>query len=306
MSEFPVPTTVGGGIAPGPDGNMWFTEQGNKIGRITTGPCSANATRLCLNAARFNVQVTWTAPSQGSSGTGRAEPLTDDTGYFWFFNSDNIELVVKVLDARGVNGHFWVFYGALSNVQYTITVSDTVTGAVRTYENPSGTLASFADTSAFSASGAGSETHATASTQEIEARTAQELRGLSGVLNGSVISPRVAAPDCAPGGATLCLNQSRFRLTVDWEVPSEGSSGRGTSLPITGDTGYFWFFNGANVELIVKVLDGRAVNGHFWVFYGALSNVQYTIKVIDTQTGVVKTYTNPSGQLASVADTSAF
>jgi hypothetical protein len=54
------------------------------------------------------------------------------------------------------------------------------------------------------------------------------------------------------------------------------------------------------------VLDARVVNGKFWVFYGALSNVQYTITVTDTQTGVVKTYTNPDGTLASVADTSAF
>ena len=56
----------------------------------------------------------------------------------------------------------------------------------------------------------------------------------------------------------------------------------------------------------MKVLDGRGINNHFWVFYGALSNVQYTITVYDTTTGTSKNYTNPSGQLASVADTSAF
>ena len=78
------------------------------------------------------------------------------------------------------------------------------------------------------------------------------------------------------------------------------------AVPITGDTGYFWFFSSNNVELVIKALDGRAVDGKFWIFYGALSDVQYTITVTDTQTGAVKTYTNPSGQLASVADTSAF
>jgi len=54
------------------------------------------------------------------------------------------------------------------------------------------------------------------------------------------------------------------------------------------------------------VLDGRPLNDKFWVFYGALSSVEYTLTVTDTQTGVVKTYTNPSGRLASVADTGAF
>jgi hypothetical protein len=42
------------------------------------------------------------------------------------------------------------------------------------------------------------------------------------------------------------------------------------------------------------------------VFYGALSNVEYTITVTDTSTGKTRTYFNPSGQLASVADTAAF
>src|SRR5262249_38796821 len=56
---------------------------------------------------------------------------------------------VKVLDARALNDHFWVFYGALSNVEYTLTVTDTVTGIVRRYANPSGLFASVGDTLAF-------------------------------------------------------------------------------------------------------------------------------------------------------------
>jgi len=54
------------------------------------------------------------------------------------------------------------------------------------------------------------------------------------------------------------------------------------------------------------VLDGRGLNGKFWLFYGALSNVEYTLTVTDTQTGAVKTYKNPSGQFGSVGDTAAF
>ena len=39
--------------------------------------------------------------------------------------------------------------------------------------------------------------------------------------------------------------------------------------------------------------------------FAALLNVEYTIRVIDTETGRTKTYFNPQGQLASVADTAA-
>ena len=42
-----------------------------------------------------------------------------------------------------------MFYGALSNVEYTITVTDTATGAKNVYKNPSGRFASVADTGAF-------------------------------------------------------------------------------------------------------------------------------------------------------------
>jgi hypothetical protein len=96
------------------------------------------------------VDVTWT-DSQGRTGRGTPIPLTSDTGYFWFFADTNVELMVKVLDARPINGKFWVFYGALTNVAFTMTVTDGLTGAYQIYTNPPSTFASVGDTSAFAA-----------------------------------------------------------------------------------------------------------------------------------------------------------
>jgi hypothetical protein len=115
-----------------------------------------------------------------------------------------------------------------------------------------------------------------------------------------------AAAQCVPDATTLCLNASRFKVQVAWQVPSQGTSGVGNGILLTTDTGEFWFFSANNIELVVKVVDGRAFNNKYWVFYGALSNVQYTITVTDTSNGAVKTYPNPNGNLASVADVSAF
>jgi len=72
-----------------------------------------------------------------------------DAGAFGFFADANLELVVKVLDGRWLSGHWWVFAGALSDVAYTLTVTDTSSGAARSYDDPLGQLASFADVDAF-------------------------------------------------------------------------------------------------------------------------------------------------------------
>lgn len=146
ITEFAVPNSVPSGIVIGPDGAVWFAETlGNKIGRINI--CMPDAATLCSGSGRFRARVDWQASS--SNGNGQAVPLTSNTGAFWFFDPTNIELVVKVLDGRSINGKWWVFYGSLTNVAFTLTVTDTQTGAVRAYTNPQGQLASVADTSAF-------------------------------------------------------------------------------------------------------------------------------------------------------------
>ncbi len=75
---------------------------------------------------------------------------------------------------------------------------------------------------------------------------------------------------------------------------------------MTPNAGYYWFFSPNNVELLLKIVDGRAVNGFYWVFAGSLTNLEFTLTVRDTYTGAERTYRNTAGQLASIADTSAF
>jgi hypothetical protein len=61
-----------------------------------------------------------------------------------------------------------------------------------------------------------------------------------------------------------------------------------------------------NVDLAVKIVDGRPFNGRHWVFVGSLTNVEFTLTVTDTSTGAVRTYHNAPGEQASLADTDAF
>jgi ELWxxDGT repeat protein len=270
------------------------------------GGCVPSATALCIAGGRFKVEAFW-RDFQGNSGAGQAQPLTADTGTFWFFNPDDVEVIVKVLDGRALDGHFWVFYGALSNVEYALTVTDTATGLTRRYFNPLGELASVGDTTAFGPMGAtaigGPPAGAAAAAVGPAPRTVAAVAGA--VVPAPPAVAAAAGGACQAGPLQLCLNGGRFAVTASW-TDFSGKSGVGTAVALTGETGYFWFFSAGNVETVLKVIDGRGLNGHFWVFYGALSDVQYTLTVTDTVTGVAKTYTNPAGQFASAADTSAF
>jgi hypothetical protein len=114
-----------------------------------SGTCTPNATSLCLNNGRYRVSVTFSTAA-GQNGDGMAVPETTDTGLFWFFSASNIEIIIKVVTGCPVNNRIWVFAGGLTNVAYTLTVTDTVTGITKTYSNPQGTPSQpVQDTSAF-------------------------------------------------------------------------------------------------------------------------------------------------------------
>lgn len=113
--------------------------------------CLPESDVLCLNRDRFAVRVQW-RDFEGNEGVGQALPLLDDTGLFWFFHPENVELTVKVLDACGPFGHFWVFVASGSTVEYEIRVTDTHSDPEQTsfYRNRLGQVPSLIpDTGAF-------------------------------------------------------------------------------------------------------------------------------------------------------------
>jgi hypothetical protein len=115
----------------------------------------------------------------------------------------------------------------------------------------------------------------------------------------------IGSQTCTADATTLCLNNNRFRVTTDWR--SLTASGVGSAVPLTSDSGYFWFFDAANIEVVVKALNGCEVNGRYWVFAAGLTDVDITLRVTDTQTGALKTYVNPRGTaFQPIQDTSAF
>ena len=122
----------------------------------------------------------------------------------------------------------------------------------------------------------------------------------------TIIDDESTNPECEEDSVTLCLQQDRFRVRATFET-QQGQSGQARVVQLTQDTGYLWFFNPSNVEAVVKVLDGCSNNSHFWVFAGGLTNVRVRLRVVDTETGDVRVYTNPvRTPFDPIQDTRAF
>lgn len=440
------------------------------------GTCFPSETVLCTQNYRFAVDVVW-ATLDNAGDAQVAEAATDDSGLFWFFNEDNWELLVKTINGCALNSYYWVFAGSTTDVAYTLTVTDTLTGNVAQYANQMGVSApAITDSGALpcAVEGAGTAVigitdhqagglvasftaspSAPAAGQAVTFDASSSLGTPtsyywrfgdgtnSGVLTSSTVTHSYSQPgsytvslevgksgagcfggictaaanntlvvggevgplearigvlpECAesgcetdnvsslrfldqssgavttrtwdfgdgttssnavvdhswltpgayevkltvsdgvgtseatvsvvvaeamggePGGqpgdeepqgacqsssTELCLNAGRFRVDITWQTESD--SGEGRAVPFrTSDSGLFWFFDAANWEILVKVINGCALNDHYWVFAGSTTNVAYELTVTDTLTGESKTYSNEFGVSAPAITDSA-
>jgi hypothetical protein len=115
-----------------------------------------------------------------------------------------------------------------------------------------------------------------------------------------------ATTACVGDDDTSCLSDDRFRVEVVWRTP-QGETGSGHMRPLSADSATVWFFQPENAEMLVKVLNACGPFDRYWVFFAATTDVDYTVTVTDTRTGVVRQYTNPAGQAAQpVQDTVSF
>ena len=110
----------------------------------------------------------------------------------------------------------------------------------------------------------------------------------------------------------LELHNGKFAATVQFVDPRNGLSGMAHPVPLTEASGSFWFFTAGNVELTIKILDGRGVNGAYWLFIASLTNVEYTVEIerrdivcVAAPCGVAR-YASPAGINRNIIDVELF
>ncbi len=104
----------------------------------------------------------------------------------------------------------------------------------------------------------------------------------------------------------MCLQDSRYAVTVAWWTGTESGLAQVVRAG-TNDSGLFRFFDTNNWEVLIKVLDGCALNGHVWVYGASTTDLGYSVRVTDTVTGAAKEYRNQPGLPApAITDATAF
>ena len=214
--------------------------------------------------------------------------------------SSSIYMNLDASAVADVDGFF--HYGGV-NDGAPVTPGDTLT-ITHTWSGP-GTLFFDAGTGAFGSSGNCGGAYETIGTS---AGLDVQVRGTMGIE----IDQDDLTTACIRSDTVLCIENgpgdARFQLTVD--TLHSGTAGTAqASLSTLGIAhgGSFWFFGQDNPEVLVKVLNGCAINNHFWVFVTAGTNIGFTVHVKDTATSLTSDYVNQDNTPAvPVQDTRAF
>jgi len=80
------------------------------------------ATRACLNGGTFWVSVDYYEGHWKAATELKGIDLPDTAALFWFYDPQNPELLVKVLNGCAINGHWWVYGSAATDRNYEVTV----------------------------------------------------------------------------------------------------------------------------------------------------------------------------------------
>ena len=262
------------------------TEGGGLYVLERTVQCVDDAGGSCM-LDRFRVTAEW-RDEHGTWHPAGAQRVAPGTSAFWFFDDRNLELAVKMIDGRGVNGHFWFYAGALSDVAYRIHVLDTMSVGPRsrTYSSQPGLISSLADIEAF---------HDTAPTSNntVHSHPKQTRRTPTSTPTITTQIPLTPVPPSVQLG--------EYRLTIEWRL-EDGPDGLGFGRTFNELSAAFWFFEPGSLDLFFKILDGRGINGHDWLFAGSLTDVGFTLHVTHEPSGWARSYENPVGDFAGFLD----
>ena len=233
-----------------------------------------------------------------------------ESGILYFFDRDNAEVLVKVLDACVVNGFRWVFVAPVTDLAFNLYVDETATGERWTHRNPRGgvTATTASDVTAFPCNPGG------ARVTVADAGGDDGFAGVDLVDAGAVAASfRQAigvgeASDCVPQPVMTLAGGYEVSMCVEFVRDGETMSAEARDYGLDSkQSGVLYFFDRNNAEVLIKVLDACPVNGYRWVFVAPVTDLAFNLAVTPPDGGAPWMHSNNLGQTAATAgDTKAF
>ncbi len=102
--------------------------------------CARAVDRVCL-AGDYAIAVDY-MDSAGNWVRGAPQKkLSESAAVFYFFDPDNAEVLVKLLDACGLTGHRWLYSAPATDLAYRVTVYTPVDGVPHVWTANAGSRA---------------------------------------------------------------------------------------------------------------------------------------------------------------------
>lgn len=250
-----------------------------------------------------------------------------ESGLLYFFDRDNSEVLIKVLDACRENGHRWVFVAPVTTLAFNLYVDETATEKRWTHRNPRGgaTATTESDLTAFPCSpepaasttvadgGAGFDgvdlvdagfpaaPAPPTSLARVEPPSSGPVRVTQPISAGEAAACEPQPVTTLRGGYTvnMCVEHVRNGETVVEEVKDYGLDSEQSAI--------LYFFERSNAEVLIKLLDGCAINGHRWAFVAPVTTLAFNLSIVPPGGGKAWTHENRLDQTAAAkSDIEAF
>jgi PKD repeat protein len=266
-------------------GRIVVADSGNHVIRTIDAKLSE---QLPMLNDRFNVQVTYRNQfDDGRQGSliGRSlySSATAETAVFTFGDPNVTELLVRLSDARPFANAVQVYFGGVSDIEFTVKVTDTLTGRTKSYQKPKNQPLGGVDRQTFLA-----DANLPAGGNPLDA-----LAGLS-------------APESLT--STLRMLNDRYQVRMRYRnqfanPPTTGYLlGQSIASSSTTETAIFTFGGPEAAEWMVRFSDARPFADRIDFFHGGVTDIELTIEVQDTVTGLTREYAKPAFSFLGAVD----
>lgn len=230
-----------------------------------------------------------------------------ESGILYFFNRDNAELLVKVLDTCSHSDYIWVYVAPVTTLAFNLRIDEVATGRYWEHKNPRGG----GDASTASAlkefpcepgavATAASAGSASAGVDLVEAGF-RPVSVPQALVRGEM-------SDCEPRPVVTLKGGYEVAMCVEFLRDGEPASVPVQDYGLDSEqSAVLYFFDEDNAEVLIKVLEPPPGNCGRWVFVAPVTDLAFNVEVRRPNGGVPWTHGNPFGRTAAaVSDLKAF